>query len=57
LPGDISASKRYWREDIIEPEVIVSSQGTIRVPTAPGIGFAPRLDLIEKFTVRKERLV
>jgi O-succinylbenzoate synthase len=57
LPGDISASKRYWQEDIIEPEVVVSSQGTIQVPTAPGIGFAPRLDLIEKFTVRKERLV
>ncbi|HXJ04315.1 MAG TPA: o-succinylbenzoate synthase [Candidatus Acidoferrum sp.] len=57
LPGDITASKRYWHEDIIEPEVTVSSQGTIRVPTGPGIGFEPRRDRIEKFTVRKERLV
>jgi O-succinylbenzoate synthase len=57
LPGDVAGSKRYWEEDIIHPEVTVSAQGTIRVPTAPGIGYEPRLDLIEKFTVRKERLV
>jgi o-succinylbenzoate synthase len=57
LPGDVTASKRYWAEDIIAPEVTVSPQGTIRVPTRPGIGFEPRLDLIEKLTVRKERMV
>ena len=56
LPGDVAASKRYWKEDIIEPEVTVSSQGTIHVPSGPGIGFVPRLDLIERFTVRKECL-
>jgi o-succinylbenzoate synthase len=56
LPGDVTASKRYWTEDIIEPEVTVSAQGTIRVPNGPGIGFEPRLDLIEKLTVRCERL-
>ncbi|HYT24070.1 MAG TPA: o-succinylbenzoate synthase, partial [Candidatus Polarisedimenticolia bacterium] len=56
LPGDVSASKRYWAEDIIYPEVAVSPQGTIRVPTAPGIGFEPCLDRIDKLTVRKERL-
>jgi o-succinylbenzoate synthase len=56
LPGDVTASKRYWEEDIIAPEVTVSPQGTIRVPTAPGIGFEPRLERIEKLTVRKERL-
>jgi len=57
LPGDVTASRRYWHEDIIEPEVTVSAQGTIRVPTGSGIGFEPRRDLIEKLTVRKERLV
>jgi O-succinylbenzoate synthase len=57
LPGDVTASKRYWAEDIISPEVTVSPQGTIRVPARPGIGFEPRVDLIEKLTVRKERLV
>ena len=56
LAGDVAASKRYWEEDIILPEVIVSPQGTIRVPTSPGIGFEPRLDRIDKLTVRKERL-
>ena len=56
LPGDVSASKRYWTEDIITPEVTVSPQGTIRVPTGPGIGFEPRLDLIENLSIRKERL-
>lgn len=56
LPGDVAASKRYWEEDIILPEVTVSPQGTIRVPTGPGIGFELRLDRIDDFTVRKERL-
>lgn len=54
LPGDVTASKRYWTEDIIEPEVVVSSRGTITVPDGPGIGFKPRLDRIEALTVRKE---
>jgi O-succinylbenzoate synthase len=52
LPGDVSASRRYWAEDIIEPEVEVSSKGTIRVPTAPGIGYSPRMDRIEAVTQR-----
>jgi O-succinylbenzoate synthase len=56
LPGDVTASKRYWEEDIIEPEVTVSPHGTIRVPLGLGIGFEPRVERIEKLTVRKERL-
>jgi O-succinylbenzoate synthase len=35
LPGDVSASRRYWDEDIIEPEVEVTPHGTIRVPLRP----------------------
>lgn len=54
LPGDVSASKRYWKEDIIEPEVEVSRQGWISVTDAPGTGYRVREDLIEKLTVRKE---
>ena len=54
LPGDVSASQRYWKEDIIEPEVIVSPQGTIRAPESSGLGFAPRLDRIESLTRRRE---
>jgi O-succinylbenzoate synthase len=56
LPGDVSASRRYWVEDIVEPEVVVSPQGTIRVPSGPGIGFEPRVDRIEKLTTRTELL-
>jgi O-succinylbenzoate synthase len=54
LPGDVSASKRYWLEDIIEPEVEVTRDGTIRVPNGPGIGFEPRRDRIDALTKRKE---
>jgi len=53
LPGDVSASLRYWEEDIIEPEVVVSPRGTIVVPHAPGLGYAVRRDLVQKLTVRE----
>ena len=56
LPGDVSASKRYWKEDIIEPEVVVSAWGEIDVPSTPGRGYEVRTDLIEKLTVRKETI-
>jgi o-succinylbenzoate synthase len=56
LPGDVTASRRYWVEDVIDPEVIVTPQGTIRVPDGPGIGYSPRLDRIESITARKEVL-
>jgi O-succinylbenzoate synthase len=57
LPGDVTASRRYWTEDVIDPEVEVTRQGTIRVPDGPGIGYVPRLDRIEKITARKEILI
>jgi O-succinylbenzoate synthase len=56
LPGDVSASKRYWKEDIIEPEVEVSRTGEIAVPDTPGRGFEVRTDLVERLTVRKEEI-
>src|SRR6202453_1602985 len=56
LPGDVSASSRYWAEDIIEPEVTVSPTGEIRVPSTPGRGFEVRTDLVERLTVRKEEI-
>lgn len=54
LPGDVSASARYWEEDIIEPPVTVSPTGTIRAPTNPGIGFDVNEARIEALTVRRE---
>ncbi len=56
LPGDVSASARYWTDDIIEPEVTVSAEGEIAVPDTPGRGYEARTDLIEKLTVRKETI-
>lgn len=52
LPGDVSASKRYWHEDIISPEVEVTPEGTIIVPDGPGIGFEVRRDRVEKISVK-----
>jgi O-succinylbenzoate synthase len=54
LPGDVSASKRYWKEDIIEPEVLVSGRGTIAIADVPGTGYSIKEDLVEKLTVRKQ---
>jgi len=56
LPGDVSASRRYWREDIIEPEVEVRSDGMISISNEPGSGYRVREDLIQKITVRAETL-
>ena len=56
LPGDVSASKRYWKEDIIEPEVTVSAMGEIQVPDLPGRGFEVREDLVERLAVRREEV-
>jgi O-succinylbenzoate synthase len=55
-PGDVSASKRYWKEDIIDPVVEVSKTGQIVVPDTPGRGFEVRTDLVERLTVRKEEV-
>jgi O-succinylbenzoate synthase len=54
LPGDVSASKRYWSEDIIDPPVEVSSEGQIAQSNAPGIGYGINEDLIQKFTIRSQ---
>ncbi len=56
LPGDVSASARYFTEDIIEPEVTVSPSGEIAISDAPGRGYEVRTDLIEQLTVRKETI-
>jgi O-succinylbenzoate synthase len=53
MPGDVSAGKRYWHEDIIEPAVEVSPNGTIIAPESAGIGFEVRRDRIDKLKVRK----
>ena len=53
LPGDISASKRYYKEDIVEPEFRVNPDGTVDVPSKPGIGVEVNMQMLEKVTVNK----
>jgi len=55
LPGDVSASLRYWNEDIIEPVVEVTPKGTIRVPKNPGLGYTVMRDRVEKLTVSRNQ--
>ncbi len=55
LPGDVSASARYWQEDIIEPAVEVSRKGEIQVPQIAGRGYEVKRDRVERLTVRSER--
>jgi O-succinylbenzoate synthase len=56
LPGDVSASKRYWKRDIIIPPVEVTSSGTIHVTDAPGFGYELDMDYLESLVVRREVL-
>ena len=50
LPGDISASSRYFERDIISPAVTVAADGTVAVPDRPGLGFDIDLDFIKHLT-------
>ena len=54
LPGDVSASKRYWKRDIISPEVEVTPAGTIRITDAPGFGYDIDYEFLKHVTVREE---
>ena len=56
MPGDLSASNRYWKEDIVEPPFTLQPGGTIAVPKEPGLGVQLKDDLIERLTARKELL-
>ena len=61
LPGDISASRRYFARDVIVPEVEVAADGTVGVPRGPGVGFeidrdyvAAKTESVERLTLRGE---
>jgi O-succinylbenzoate synthase len=55
LPGDTSASRRYFLDDLTEPHVL-DPDGTMLVPQGPGIGVEPIPERLEACTVRVERL-
>lgn len=54
LPGDISASSRYFARDIIQPEVTVAPDGTVTVPDTVGLGFEVDLDFVGALTETRE---
>ena len=54
LPGDVSASQRYWKRDIVQPPVETTPRGTIAVRDQPGFGYELDLDYIRAITVREE---
>jgi len=56
LPGDVSASKRYWKRDVIDPWVEVSADGMITVPDGVGFGYELDLEFVESVRVRQETL-
>ena len=54
LPGDVSASGRFYARDLTEPFVL--DDGHIRVPTGPGIGVDVIPDLLDEFTTSVETI-
>ncbi len=54
LPGDISASKKYYKEDIVEPPFTIDTDGTMEVPVKPGIGVEVNMKTLDKVTVKSE---
>ena len=54
LPGDISASDRYWKEDIVDPPFRLNDDGTLDVPDGPGIGVEVRRDILAGVTRQEE---
>ncbi len=54
LPGDISSSKRHYLEDIVEPEFVINPDGTMNVPTKPGIGVEVNMKMLQKVTIRRD---
>lgn len=54
LPGDLSASRRYYHEDIVAPEFEVDAEGKMRVPTGSGIGVEVVQKNLDKVTDTSE---
>jgi O-succinylbenzoate synthase len=56
LPGDVSASRRYWTRDIVRPPIEINAAGCIAVNDAPGFGYEIDHDYLESITVRREAI-
>ncbi|MGH2404266.1 MAG: enolase C-terminal domain-like protein, partial [bacterium] len=55
LPADLSASDRYFEEDLIDPPVVLNADGTITVPTGAGLGVHVMPERIRRHTARRAR--
>jgi len=55
-PNDISASNRYYKRDIIDTEFALNTDGTISVPSGPGLGVEVRQSMLSKYTVSSETI-
>ena len=55
FPGDISESKRYYHEDIVEPDITLSPGGMLTLPEVPGIGYSVNPERLKRATVFEER--
>jgi O-succinylbenzoate synthase len=56
LPGDVAASRRYFAPDLIDPEIEIRSDGTIAVPTGPGIGVSVVADRVAAASIERVEL-
>jgi O-succinylbenzoate synthase len=56
LPGEISATERYWAEEIVEPEASVTPLGEIAILETAGRGCEVRTELVERLTARKQAI-
>lgn len=56
IPGDTSPSSRYWEQDIVTKEVVMSSPGMVEVPKGPGIGYEIDEKAVNKYLINKESL-
>ena len=54
-PNDISASDRYYEEDIVDPPWTLNKDGTISAPEKPGIGVEVNVDLLEKLSKKRKK--
>jgi O-succinylbenzoate synthase len=54
LPGDTSASKRYWNRDIIDPEVTIDREGYVTIPDKPGMGYEVNTEFLNSVVQQKE---
>lgn len=57
LPGDISATDRYYAEDITTQRFTLNADSTISVPTAPGLGITINPTALARYTIRRTTLV